>query len=280
MTKKSFFSKILKRFSSLEGCKQLFTDFENLFFLISLLGKKGKERYLLMQKNYYKRFDGKKEQDRSDCIGCLPENMNHNYKSYLLSKCSDKKNLATQVALDFGCGPGRMIEQLSEVFARVDGVDINPSMLAAAKRLADEKGFKSLFFETNGQSIENIDKQEYDFIYSTICMQHICVHEIRNGLFTEFYRILKSDGRIAVQLAYTEYEEAFEQHARWGENRYNVLATNSAHDVLVTSESIPDILSDLMKIGFVDLSYVITEPPLRVGYYTGFIYVYGMRPGE
>jgi hypothetical protein len=50
--------------------------------------------------------------------------------------------------------------------------------------------------------------------------------------------------------------------------------------VLVTSESIPDILSDLMKIGFVDLSYVITEPPLRVGYYTGFIYVYGMRPGE
>ncbi|MCI4324240.1 MAG: methyltransferase domain-containing protein, partial [Thermoplasmata archaeon] len=38
------------------------------------------------------------------------------------------------VALDFGCGVGRLAQALSRHFQRVDGVDISSSMLATAER--------------------------------------------------------------------------------------------------------------------------------------------------
>src|SRR4051812_37482864 len=44
------------------------------------------------------------------------------------------------LALDFGCGPGRLVGALKSRFSRVVGVDVSPAMLAAARGIHGGNG--------------------------------------------------------------------------------------------------------------------------------------------
>jgi SAM-dependent methyltransferase len=101
-------------------------------------------------------------------------------------------------ALDFGCGAGRLTQALAAEFEQAVGVDIAPSMLAAARSLAPDEERCSFRLNT-GQRLEGIDDGEFDFAYSARVLQHM---PRANALayIGELLRILRPGGTLMFQL--------------------------------------------------------------------------------
>lgn len=127
------------------------------------------------------------------------------YETFLLYEFGDVRRpifdkFDDKIALDFACGPGRMVKRMNKFFERVDGCDL-------AQRLLDEAKVEnpnSQFYLTNGQDLGNTEENFYDFIYCTISMQHIASHSIREKIIKKMYSSLKSGGKITLQMAYNE----------------------------------------------------------------------------
>jgi len=94
-------------------------------------------------------------------------------------------------ALDFGCGVGRLTQALAAHFDRVTGVDIAPSMLAAA-------GYNShdncRFVHNERPDLGVFPDASFDFVYSSIVLQHM-PPALALGYVTEFARVLRPGGR-------------------------------------------------------------------------------------
>lgn len=151
-------------------------------------------------------------------------------------------------ALEYGCGPGRNIRRWSEIFRRVDGVDISPRNLENARTFIHDQvppHKAPNLFPTNGMDCGDAPKGAYDFAFSTICLQHICVHSVRYAIFVSLFECLKPGGRLSVQMGFgvpsphsVGYYDDFVQ----------AVGTNRACDAAITS---PDqVRGDLENIGF------------------------------
>jgi len=166
-------------------------------------------------------------------------------------------NTSELTALEFGCGPGRNLIRFHSKFLRVDGVDISSVALEKAKiHLAHENIPDSniTLCETNGVDLQNFPSDWYDVVFSVISLQHICVHEIRYNLFSEFYRVLQSGGIFTAQMGFGERVGGHDYY----ENYYDADGTNGWHDVMVSDPT--QLQKDLYKIGFEDFKYHLTEP--------------------
>jgi 2-polyprenyl-3-methyl-5-hydroxy-6-metoxy-1,4-benzoquinol methylase len=80
--------------------------------------------------------------------------------------------LKPEIALDFGCGVGRLTLALAHRAGRVIGVDAAPTMLAIAARHRDTAGLDNVELVA---SLDGIDDSSIDFICSLIVFQHIPV---------------------------------------------------------------------------------------------------------
>jgi 2-polyprenyl-3-methyl-5-hydroxy-6-metoxy-1,4-benzoquinol methylase len=101
-------------------------------------------------------------------------------------------------ALDFGCGAGRLTQALAKRFDRCTGVDVAASMLEAARKL-DPPG--NCEFVLNERSdLRVFPDQSFDFIYSSIVLQHI-PHPYAIGYIAEFCRLLAPNGLMVFQVA-------------------------------------------------------------------------------
>tara|TARA_Y100001938_G_scaffold76333_1_gene105622 strand:+ start:886 stop:2238 length:1353 start_codon:yes stop_codon:yes gene_type:complete len=156
--------------------------------------------------------------------------------------------------LDFGCGPGRNLEKYGANFKRVDGVDISHINLYNTRYWLDctDAYKENLLFNTNGRDLREIESNQYDAVMSTITLQHIPVHEIRFGLFKEFYRVLKSSGWFTAQMGFGKGKFGSVDYYK---NHYNAGTTNGRTDVYV--ESPEQLKGDLEKIGFSEFEYKI-----------------------
>ena len=81
--------------------------------------------YTLMQKSFYDDETISPE----DVVGSYGWHEKFPYESQLLFKRGDMRfplfeSTKDKIALDFGCGPGRMVLRMSPLFERVDGVDL------------------------------------------------------------------------------------------------------------------------------------------------------------
>lgn len=160
-----------------------------------------------------------------------------------------------KVMLDFACGGGRNIVRYWSNFARIDGIDISDKMLVNARKWLDYnklEGEQPHLFHNNGSDLQAIDDCRYDIVMSTIAMQHIAVHDIRFSLLTEFYRVLKNEGWITIQMAFGDDHP---NSVGYFENPYDAKGTNRSLDVRV--ESPEEILQDLNRIGFKEFDYWI-----------------------
>jgi len=198
-------------------------------------------RYTNLQKGHY----------NAGTSDHLEHNANSDYWSILLEPVysSDTKG---KIALDFGCGKGRNIQNLKQFeFKRVDGVDISHmNYIHCVDRFPDSK-----IYNNNGVDLSEIEDSVYDFVMSTIVFQHIPVWDIRNQLLTEIYRVMKETGIFSFQMGYGSSIEP--GHSSYFGNFYEASSTNGGADVQITDEQ--DLINDLKFIGFKNIKTVVSE---------------------
>jgi SAM-dependent methyltransferase len=209
----------------------------------------GENRYTAMQKIQYKK-------GTSDH---LEHNSNKDYWEILLGEINeDPANFNQKKALDFACGKGRNIENLWKInpnFHAVDGCDISAANIShCIDRFVDKNGS---FVTTSGTNIYPLEDSTYDFVMSTIALQHIPVHEIRFSLLKDIFRVMKSGGLFSFQMGCGSelVDTTGGVLSGYFENNYDANGTNSIHDVQVVDPN--DVIGDLRKIGFTDISYLI-----------------------
>jgi SAM-dependent methyltransferase len=220
--------------------------------------------YLAMQKCFYE-----SDIPSADIVGLYEIHERYPYETFLLFEHGDIRRpifdaYQDRIALDFACGPGRMVRRMNNIFSRVDGVDISAPLVHEAKAKTPE----SNFWQTNGDDLGGAPKSTYDFIYSTIALQHICVHSVRMKIYTAMNEALKPGGKITLQMGFnprfpfsksvldrqlpdgrqTVIYEKDHQHAAWREDRVNAQTTNSNCDVAIGAGDLADVREDFSKI--------------------------------
>jgi SAM-dependent methyltransferase len=95
------------------------------------------------------------------------------------------------VAVDFGCGIGRLTQALATRFQRVHGIDISERMV----RLAEEKNRQAqvTFHVNTSDRLPMLESHSVDFIYSRLTLQHIPRSAARRYV-EEFARALAPGG--------------------------------------------------------------------------------------
>lgn len=100
--------------------------------------------------------------------------------------------------LDFGCGVGRLTQALASHFESCDGVDIAPSMIAAAHRL-DRTGGRCSFHVNDAPDLALFPAATFDFVYCNIVLQHMPPKAAKSYV-SEFLRILAPGGLAMFQI--------------------------------------------------------------------------------
>ncbi|HEY6942006.1 class I SAM-dependent methyltransferase [Dokdonella sp.] len=101
------------------------------------------------------------------------------------------------LALDFGCGAGRLTRSLAAYFERAIGIDVSSSMVDTARRLNADVG--NVEFRCNASPcLEGIADASVDLVFSHITLQHIPA-ALAAGYIDEFYRVLAPGGVAAFQ---------------------------------------------------------------------------------
>ncbi len=102
-----------------------------------------------------------------------------------------------KVALDFGSGVGRMTEFLGTSFGKVYGVDISPSMIAAAH---EHVRAENIVFDDISDTRLPYGDASVDFVFSFMTLQHVPTREAVEAYVREFYRVLKNAGMAKIQV--------------------------------------------------------------------------------
>jgi len=212
----------------------------------------GVEDYLDMQKRYYEADASRWSlQNKDPVVGNW--HLHESWPDYddILFRNIDTQGL---VALEYGCGPGRNLVRFANRFERVDGIDIAEENIKKAKLYKDSCGVaKGLLFANDGKTID-VPNDTYDVVFSVICLQHICCHEIRKSIMQEIYRVLKPGGSFCAQMGFGGRNNSVDYYA----NEYHATSTNGGRDVSITNEDFLKL--DLIDMGFKDYNSMLRTP--------------------
>ena len=104
-------------------------------------------------------------------------------------------------ALDFGCGVGRLTRAMSDRFRECIGVDISSAMVNRATELnADKANCK--FVINIDPDLRQFKSQSFDFVYSSLVLQHLPTRRMARQYIAEFLRVIKPGGLVVFQLPY------------------------------------------------------------------------------
>ena len=236
------------------------------------------EAYVRMQKRTYELYAAADRVtegriDRDWVVGTWSKHDEwQDYEDYLMRYVPRDESW---VALDYGCGPGRNLRRWSSLFKRIDGVDISANNLKNARAFL--KGLPAdktpNLFVTEGMNCGDAPKSAYDFVFSTICIQHICVHRVRFSIFSSLYECLKPGGRISIQMGYGVPSP---NSVPYFENYVESTQTNRGCDTAISSPDEPR--EDLEKIGFTNFEFWIR--PVGPGdLHPNWIFFTAIKPG-
>jgi ubiquinone/menaquinone biosynthesis C-methylase UbiE len=213
-------------------------------------------KYTEMQARQYEEWANTWSVDNRDPVvgGFDLHNDWQDYNDYLFK---DVNNTNKKICLDFGCGPGRNLVKFADTFKELHGVDISQKNLDNAviwlqhnkKDISNHK-----LFLTNGTDLDRIESNSYDVVMSTICFQHICVHDIRYNFLKEFYRVLKPGGVLTMQMGFGPKVET-KNSVGYYDNNIDAEGTNGQMDTRV--ENPTELQTDLEKIGFTKFNHYI-----------------------
>jgi len=208
--------------------------------------------YADMQKSYYEKAGRQNPEAHVVCHYDYHESFP--YETNLLFLYGDHRrpifpDFGSRTGFDIACGEGRMVRRMRKLFKKVDGADISSVMVDLAK----DRTPGSDFWVTDGISAGAAPSAFYDLCYCTISMQHICVFNTRDLILKDICRILKPDGKITLQYAFSKNYPALpitpvwevspgvgaqsfrmdRHHARWFDNKTDARSTNGGCDVLI-----------------------------------------------
>ena len=102
-------------------------------------------------------------------------------------------------ARDFGCGLGRMTRALADHFEECVGVDISENMVRGAREL--NGNIEGVSFLVNGVADLSVFADgSFDFVYSSIVLQHVPDRRAIESYIAEFCRVLRPGGLAVFQL--------------------------------------------------------------------------------
>lgn len=102
-------------------------------------------------------------------------------------------------ALDFGCGGGRLTRALSYRFDEAVGVDISEEMVRVARRLNADRA-NCEFVVSDAPDLGLFESGRFDFVYSTIVLQHVPGRRLALGYVSELVRVLADGGLLVFQV--------------------------------------------------------------------------------
>jgi SAM-dependent methyltransferase len=208
--------------------------------------------------------------DREFVVGWYAMHEKFDYEGWLL----DGVDLGPDaVAIDYGCGPGRMLKRMKVLFARVDGTDISAEVLDVAGRHCADMEPPPKLFVSDGQGVPPGHEGAYDVAYSVICLQHICVHTIRRRILESLFEALEPGGLLTFQMGYGPGHRAL---VAYDQDAADARGTNGEADVTVLHPA--EIAKDLSEIGFVDLEYALS-PTGPGDTHAAWIFVRASKPG-
>ncbi len=112
-----------------------------------------------------------------------------------------------RLALDFGCGVGRLVIPLTQAFDHVTGVDISPAMLEVAERNCLERGIRNANFVRSDAELTQVSGT-FDFIHSYLVFQRI-PRERGERLMAQLLNRLSDDGVLAIHVPFMCKQSAF-----------------------------------------------------------------------
>lgn len=202
---------------------------------------------------------------------------NPEYARTLLQNCHEDTSWEGAKIFEFGCGCGRNILWLYENARwsqEISGCDISANNIANTRSNVGAETsvppYTNLYV-SSGTDCGAAPSNHYDMVFSTIVLQHICVHSIRYSIMEDVHRILAPNGLFSFQMGFagdpenlnmdpaqlTDLEQfKVEAQALYHEDKTDATQTNSEADVRITDPQ--DVIADLEKIGFKDVTYKIT----------------------
>jgi SAM-dependent methyltransferase len=106
---------------------------------------------------------------------------------------------AQRLALDFGCGAGRLTSALARHFDEVVGVDIAPSMIEVA-RSARGSPSNCSFRLNDAPDLRQFATGQFDLVCSLITLQHVSRPRLIERYVAELVRVTAADGVAVFQL--------------------------------------------------------------------------------
>jgi ubiquinone/menaquinone biosynthesis C-methylase UbiE len=101
----------------------------------------------------------------------------------------NKKSTEMKI-LEIGCGVGRILVPMSDIFRNVIGIDISSEMVQLGQKYVSDIPNCSIV-ENNGIDLSEFSDNSFDFCYSFIVFQHIPEKQIVENYIKEVSRILK-----------------------------------------------------------------------------------------
>lgn len=149
------------------------------------------------------------------------------------------------VVLDVGCGTGILLLETEDIVGAdgiVMGLDVEPAMVAQARRRAAEKGSRAIFEVASVAKIPAPDAH-FDVVFSSLMVHHLAEDE-KTQAFQEIARVLKRDGHLVV----VDINPA----------RRNLLTSLPGHNAIEREDFVrQDISNRLRRIGFT----IVAEGP-------------------
>lgn len=114
--------------------------------------------------------------------------------------------------LETGCGAGRLLHALAQVFGEVHGVDVSGEMVNLAREICASTP-NAFVYQNNGMDLTVVNHLQFDFAFSFIVFQHIPSKAVIENYIREVHGLLRPGGLFKFQV--TDWPGSSPRNSTW-----------------------------------------------------------------